>query len=161
MTRVGKCLLAAVALCLVGAAWVALGRHEDGAAAVRGEALFQGAIVFPGRLAGHEQALPTTATRCVNCHGRADDVAAIARAASNTGWSASLVRTAPALGQATLAMARSRRGGPPSAYDAAALCRLLRDGIDPAQIVIAGAMPRYAATDAQCADLWAKLSRQP
>ena len=52
---------------------------------------------------------------------------------------------------------RSRRGGPPSAYDAASLCELLREGIDPAWVMVRQEMPRYAATDAQCIALWAFL----
>ena len=161
MTRLGRGIAAGVGVLMLAAALLALRQQGRCVAVARGEALFQGATQFPGRLAGHAQALPTAATRCVNCHGRSDDVAAIARAAGNTGWSASLVRTAPSLGHATLAVLRSRRGGPASAYDAAALCRLLRDGIDPAQVVIAGAMPRYEPTEAQCADLWAALTSQP
>jgi hypothetical protein len=148
---------------------------SPGAAALwRGQALFQGDAALPASLAGHVQALPTAATRCVNCHG-ASDTGAAARAANNAfgagagaeagagagAGGGALPRTPPALGRAGLAVPRVRRGGPPSAYDAAALCTLLRSGVDPAQVVIPGAMPRYGASDAQCADLWAYLVAQP
>ncbi len=47
--------------------------------------------------------------------------------------------------------------GPPSAYTADSFCATLRSGIDPAHVTLKAAMPRYDATDAQCADLWAFL----
>ena len=104
------------------------------------------ASVLPGRLAGHASDLPPQATRCVNCHA-AGGAAAPATAAFG-----------PSLGPATLTRAVSRRGGPPSRYDAASLCRLLRDGIDPAWVMVDAAMPRYAVSDAQCEALWARLA---
>ena len=52
-----------------------------------------------------------------------------------------------------------RRNGPPSRFDEASFCRLLRTGVDPADIVVPRAMPRYAIDDTDCRALWAYLSR--
>lgn len=117
-------------------------RGGDGAAVVAG------AAVLRGRLAGHPEALPPEATRCVNCH--------------TTGAGAGPAGTAafgPSLDPVTLARPASRRGGPPSRYDAASLCRLLREGIDPAWVMVDAAMPRYEVSDAQCRALWVRLDR--
>lgn len=138
---------------------------RDDAKAARGRALFEGDVALTARLVGHEQPLPAQATRCVNCHGAAASgaagsaAAAAARAAANTGWAAPLARTAPALDRARLTQSQSRRGGPASAYDAATLCRLLRTGVDPAQVLLPAVMPRYDISDEQCAELWSTLSR--
>jgi hypothetical protein len=155
---------------LVWTAALALGActGRDDAQAARGRALFEGDVALTARLVGHDQPLPVQATRCLNCHGAADDGvvgaaaaagSAAARAAANTGWSAPLARTAPPLDRARLTQAQSRRGGPASAYDAAALCRLLRTGVDPAQVLLPAVMPRYDISDEQCAELWSALSR--
>ena len=53
-----------------------------------------------------------------------------------------------------LLQALPRRGGPPSRYDPASFCQLLRTGIDPASVMVDKAMPRYTLTDQQCALLW-------
>jgi hypothetical protein len=53
----------------------------------------------------------------------------------------------------------ARRGGPPSRFDAAAFCRLLRTGEDPAGVLLPKAMPRYELDDAQCGQLWRFLAR--
>jgi hypothetical protein len=103
-----------------------------------------------GRLAGHPDLLPVVATRCVNCH-----------AVDGSKRPPSAAAFGPALGPATLARALARRGGPPSRYDADSLCRLLREGVDPAWVVIDAAMPRYEIDAAQCQALWARLSHPP
>jgi len=103
---------------------------------------------LPGRLAGHTLDLPAAATRCVNCHAGVASTAALDSAVFAT-----------PLHVGTLRLAMSRRGGPPSTYDASSLCRVLRDGIDPAFVIVDQAMPRYQASDAQCAALWAWLTR--
>lgn len=95
-----------------------------------------------GRLVGHDSDLPGIATRCINCHRPAG-----AAAGFGTRLDADHLRRA-----------LPRRGGPPSTYDAAGLCRVLREGIDPAFVVIDQAMPRYQATDAQCSALWLWLA---
>lgn len=108
------------------------------------------ATVLRGRLAGHPGDLPAAATRCVNCHA--------------TGATAGQSLTAafgPSLDSDTLSRAISRRGGPPSRYDAVSLCRLLREGIDPAWVMVDASMPRYEVSDAQCQALWTRIVRLP
>ncbi|APW39701.1 hypothetical protein RD110_22930 [Rhodoferax koreense] len=158
--RRGRYLVVLAVVAALAAAWLAMRQAGNEAAVKRGQALFLGEAGLPGRLAGHVRTLPASTTRCVNCHGASIDEAATARAAGNTGWSGALTRSAPILGHANLALPRGRRGGPATAYDARALCTLLRTGVDPARIVISGAMPRYEPSDAQCAELWAYLSIQ-
>lgn len=106
-----------------------------------GAELFDGRRPLVARIAGHDEALPPLASRCANCH---------------TGPQA----VGGELTGATLASERARRGGPPSRYDAARLCRVLREGIDPAHVVVAKEMPRYAIADGACAALWAHLSQR-
>lgn len=130
----GALLLLAVALALFG--WPAWQQQQ---ARARGAALFEGRSPLAGTLPGHVQALPTEATRCVNCH---------------TG----LRPAGGLLDAARLARPQARRGGPASRYDAASLCQLLRSGTDPAHVIIDATMPRYQADDRQCADLWAHLT---
>lgn len=136
----GVALLAATAWGV--GAWQA---HEQ---RQRGAALYAGEAPLAGRLFGHDGALPSTATRCRNCHEPG---------AAPTG-PAGPGPYAAALNAASLQTARPRRGGPPSAFDAARLCALLRNGVDPAHVMIATTMPRYDITDAQCEDLWAYLA---
>ncbi|MDV2085539.1 hypothetical protein RZS41_21930, partial [Burkholderia pseudomallei] len=109
----------------------------------RGARLFDGSDPMHGRLAGHAQVLPSTASRCANCHQPPAPRAAPA--------------LAPPLDASSLLAPQKRRGGPPSAYTADSFCATLRSGIDPAHVTLKAAMPRYDATDAQCADLWAFL----
>jgi hypothetical protein len=113
-----------------------------------GAGLFRGEPPLPATLAGHSEALPAIATRCSNCHQPGQRSPAVPEPAA---------AVAPRLTGAGLARRQSRRGGPPSAYDAAALCRLLRTGADPALVVVNPLMPRYAASAAQCDALWAYL----
>ena len=108
-------------------------RRADGAA------LYEGRQPLVAHVSGHEQPLPALAARCANCHEGAQAIA-------------------PALNERTLAQALPRRGGPPSRYDARVLCRLLRDGLDPALVLVPRAMPRYAIDEPACAALWAYLS---
>lgn len=112
-----------------------------------GRRLFSGESPLTARIAGHVDALPGSASRCSNCHRTA---AASAASAPTFG---------PLLDARTLTARIARRGGPPSIYSAAALCKLLREGIDPAWVMVAPAMPRYDLSDAQCAALWAHLTR--
>ena len=105
-----------------------------------GARLFTGERALVARLAADVTALPVTATRCVNCHRDAKFGASIDRAA--------------------LIEPRARRGGPPSTYDRASFCRVLRSGIDAADVVIARTMPRYEIPDADCAALWSYLIAQ-
>ena len=114
--------------------------------AQRGEALFRGQEALSGRIRSHEDALPPEAIRCVNCHGL--------QAPASGSTRRLLGSYAPRLNSALLLEFHQRRGGPPSRYDEAAFCKLLRTGVDPAQIVIAREMPVYELDDARCASLW-------
>jgi hypothetical protein len=101
------------------------------------------------RLRGDPTVLPADAARCANCHEPSRQ---------RIGADAAL---GPRL-DARLAQTLPRRGGPPTAYDAVALCTLLRTGIDPARVLIRRAMPVYDIDDAACASLWnAFLQREP
>jgi hypothetical protein len=125
--------------------------ERDELVRLQGSRLFHGEPAeggtLRGRLAGHPEDLPAEATRCANCH------------AGGPGGQASAARDyAPRLNAHSLALPKARRGGPPSAYDPKAFCKLLREGVDPAWVLVDQSMPRYAATDAQCAALWAFLA---
>lgn len=108
-------------------------------ARAHGEEIYFGRRALPARIAGHPDALPAMSSRCVNCHDGAQ-------------------ATGGALTGSTLTQAARRRGGPLSMYDQAALCRVLRGGIDPALVVVNRGMPRFEIDDADCAALWAYLS---
>lgn len=114
-----------------------------------GERLYTAAIALPARIWGHERDLPIEASRCTNCHVRSAQPVAASAPATVVG---------PVLSAAALNSLRSRRGGPPTRYDAVSLCRLLRSGVDPAQIVVPRVMPRYTVSDAQCHALWQYLA---
>lgn len=113
----------------------------------RGRELFAGELALTARMVGHADALPQEAARCRNCHSKQANVAGDAAQ-----------DFAPQLNARTLQSALPRRGGPPSRYDLKALCRLLRDGVDPAHVMIQQAMPRYTLTDAECEALWTYLT---
>ncbi len=119
--------------------------------AIRGAALFYGQGALEGRLAGHARALPVVASRCANCHDGATDVASPGR----DGF-----RINARLDALSLLTSRSRRGGPPSSFDAASLCQVLRSGVDPASVMVDPIMPRFTISDADCQDLWAFLTRR-
>lgn len=139
-SRRARCGLALAALVWLAPALAAPG---DGA---RGARLFDGRAALPATLAGRDVALPVDASRCANCHLR-----------DGPGRPASTAGFGPALTALFLRTRQARRGGPPSAYDAAAFCRVLRTGIDPARVLVDLRMPRYAVGDADCAALWAYL----
>jgi hypothetical protein len=129
---------------LIGLGGAALAQVAPRGGIERGGRIYGGAVALAAHLRGHEEALPGGASRCVNCHAGADTSAA---------------RFAPALTSSFLRTPRARRGGPASAYDLASFCRVLRSGIDPMQIVLPQAMPRFELSDADCAALWAFLTR--
>jgi hypothetical protein len=112
----------------------------------RGFALFSGAAPLQGTIVGHSSVLPPAAARCINCH------------AIGTAVPASAASFGPLLTRQGLTGAAARRGGPPSRYDAAAFCRLLRQGVDPAWVIVPRSMPRYALSDADCHALWTHLT---
>jgi hypothetical protein len=120
-------------------------------APTRGLQLFVGQLPLPGRITGHESALPTQASRCANCHLPAAPSAAAASQAGTQVFG-------PALTAGWLTLPARRRGAPPSAYSAISFCRLLRTGVDPAHVIIPRAMPRYEVTDADCHALWSFLA---
>jgi hypothetical protein len=135
-----KCTLLALSLILSAAA--ATAAHPNFAA--RGEALYRGKAPLHGKIRGHDDPLPAEAIVCANCHSAKLDTR--------------LPGTpAPTLDAALLLDARQRRGGPPSTYNQASFCRLLRTGADPGYILIAREMPIYELTDEQCASLWTYL----
>jgi hypothetical protein len=124
--------------CLLVAA-CALALAASAAADSRGRAIYLGHEALPARIVGQDFALPPQASRCVNCHVPAGG--------------------APALSAASLTRPMARRGGPPSRYDAVALCTLLRSGIDPAHVMIQRSMPRYVVDEADCRALWRHLTQ--
>ncbi len=126
---------------LCAALWLAGAK----ATAERGARLFNGEEALSGRIRGHGETLPPEAVRCVNCHG-ADANAGLGRAA------------APRIDEARLVEFHQRRGGPPSRYDEATFCKLLRTGVDPAQILVARSMPTYELDADQCGSLWSFLT---
>lgn len=119
-----------------------------------GEALFHGEQAMTATLAGQTLGLPTVATRCSNCHEARQPAPLSDQAAS----SASARTYASPLSAMWLQQARLRHGGPETVYDARSLCQLLRTGVDPAMIMVSTVMPRYQATEAQCAALWTYLT---
>jgi hypothetical protein len=120
--------------------------------AALGHALFSGAQPLAAHVAGQDFALPQDAAACASCHESPPSSGPAAA------WPDGAPRFGPPLTRAALTQAVRRRGGPPSVYDGVRLCRALRDGIDPAWVVIPQSMPRYAFTDQQCRALWAFLS---
>ncbi|MEJ8856024.1 hypothetical protein WKW79_15700 [Variovorax robiniae] len=115
--------------------------------AASGRSAFVGEKPLVARLPGHSLDLPAEAVRCVNCHS------------PSTGTSGQAA-FAPLLTSKYLNELRSRRGGPGSRYDPASFCRLLREGLDPAGVMINTAMPRYSLSPQGCEDLWAYLGTQ-
>ncbi|MEI7445023.1 MAG: hypothetical protein WCK28_09055 [Burkholderiales bacterium] len=138
---------ALIALSLFAGALFAHGMRPDAGPARLGAALFDtaGPDAPVGTLRHHETALPAAATRCANCH---QDAAGTGPADAFGGR----------LDAARLGTAMPRRGGPAVAYDERSFCRLLRRGIDPNDIVISAAMPRYDVDAVQCGALWRHLS---
>ena len=141
----------AAVLAAAAAGGVVFWRTQEAAVGAR---LFSGVTPLGGRIVGHEEDLPSQASRCANCHLTS------AAADSSGGLSASTQRFGPALTAALLKEAISCRHGPPSRYDKASFCTLLRTGVDPVQVVLPRSMPRYAVNAKQCAALWAHVTAQ-
>ena len=153
-SRGAKAVLAGVCVLIaVAGAW-AFQRAQQGAVVERGNRLFHGEVAMPARIVGHTMVLPATVSRCMNCHETRSSAVSAAASAVAGGQAG---RYGPALDQNTLTQLLARRGGPPSRYDAAALCTLLRTGIDPAQVMIPQTMPRYGVDGADCDALWGYL----
>ncbi|MEJ8850276.1 hypothetical protein [Variovorax rhizosphaerae] len=115
--------------------------------AAAGRSAFVGDTPLVARLPGHRLDLPAAAVRCINCH------APSAGTAGQTPF-------APLLTSRYLNELRARRGGPGSRYDPASFCRVLREGIDPAGVMVDTAMPRYSLSTRGCDDLWAYVNSQ-
>lgn len=112
-----------------------------------GEDLYAGRLPIEARLRGDARVLAQATARCANCHEpRPQSLAEPAYA--------------PRLDKTSLATSMPRRGGPASIYDEQSFCRLLREGIDPAHMLLRRSMPLFAADDAQCASLWQYLSQR-
>ena len=142
-------MILGIAACF-GASWLALTRWQASVAAhdatfEQGRQLYEAVVPMRARLAGQDFYLPSVATRCTNCH-------AVLAQPGQSGF-------APTLTEAMLTENRRRRGGPASAYDMAAFCRVLREGIDPAQVMVNSVMPRYDVDREQCAAIWFYLTR--
>jgi len=103
-----------------------------------GCSIFSGQHAIPAHLRDDNHPLPAWTTRCINCHTRAESAAGFA----------------PPLTPGYLLDATSRRGGPPSRYNPAAFCRALKEGVDPADVVLRKSMPHYQISDIECAALW-------
>lgn len=155
-------LSALVWLALAAGGWWVWLYQRDQALLLRGTQLFTGATALPGTLASHDQALPTLASRCINCH-QTDRTGSGNPADQGVDkvWSAETRNFGPVLSQALLLTRQVRRGGPPSMYTEAALCILLRQGLDPAHVMVNMTMPHYVATDANCKALWFYLVTRP
>jgi hypothetical protein len=132
-------VLTGVALIVVaGCSAPASGSHA-------GEGLFAGKEPLKATIRGHQSSLPLDVATCNGCHDVGNREAAAAT-------------SAPRIDRSLLLEARERRGGPPSSYDVASFCKMLRTGIDPAYVLVARVMPTYEVSDAQCASLWRFLT---
>jgi hypothetical protein len=132
---------------LLSTACALMGAAAKPALLEQGRKLFVGEVTVAGRMVGHEQALPVEASRCSNCH--LSETATVKPPSTQD--------FGPKLGPLSLTRSLPRRGGPASAYNASSFCRLLRDGVDPAHVMIPQTMPRYTLTNAECEALWTFL----
>ena len=117
----------------------------------RGKEAFTGAVPLKAHMVGHDTALPPSVVRCQNCHSRQAQ-SPVASAVPSAGASPA-DSFGPPLDRASLTQPRKRRGGPASSYDSTSFCSLLRDGIDPAHVMIPTTMPRYVVSQEECAAL--------
>jgi hypothetical protein len=124
---------------------------DDGGVAAAGDRLWRGERPLVARIAGHASPLPPQAARCINCHGSSDTPRREGALPPET-------RPIPTLTAAHLRQAVSRRGGPPTRYDAGSFCQVLRRGIDPAAVLLPRTMPRYDLDEADCKALWQHLT---
>ena len=121
----------------------------------QGRLLFVGDRALDASIGGQDLPLPSIASRCVNCHVAADSNSAAPPASAASGSQA----FGGPLSAQRLTSELSRRGGPPSRFDEAAFCKLLRTGIDPSAIIVTQNMPRYRLSDADCHALWTYLNQ--
>ena len=144
-------LLAVVLAAALGAC-----SHHETALERQGKDLFGGAVALKARMAGHDSNLPPSVVRCQNCHHVLEPRPVPSAAGPSTGPAD---KVGPVLNRQSLTEFRQRRGGPFSNYDENRFCRALRDGIDPAYVMLPSIMPRYAVTNQECQALWAYLVR--
>ena len=150
--------IVALAAVAIGIAWTGLGLLESLRARDAGARLFDGRTPMVARISGHADPMPAAVVACSNCHAPLAPRAAAAppgtagTAPAAPGAVAS--SAGPVLGRDLLTQPLARRGGPPSRYDPAAFCRLLRTGEDPAGVLLPRAMPRYELDAAACDTLW-------
>ena len=97
---------------------------------ILGKQLFEGLVMVPAKMSGHSVALPAEASRCSNCHANASAMRSTDVALGQTR------AFATPLNQTTLNTVFARRGGPASRYDSLSFCKVVREGIDPRQVVI-------------------------
>ena len=109
-----------------------------------GRQLFVGEVDLQGRIRTHRENLRSDVLRCANCHAFADGPE-VPRS------------LAPRLNRDILLGRHARRGGPASVYGLGTFCKLLREGVDPAFVLISLEMPVYALGDTQCRALWGFL----
>jgi hypothetical protein len=132
------------------AAFITLGvtlmANQSAVSGARGDMLFHGREALSGRIRGHDDDLPSEALRCSNCHE------------AKSGKSAGVI--APHIDRALLLESRQRRRGPPSHYDAASFCKMLRTGVDPVFVVVAREMPVFNLDEGQCNSLWMFLTEE-
>ena len=140
-------------LSVVFLASFALGAARPPPPIEHGRQLFTGEQALVARMVGHSQTLPPEAVRCSNCHQHPTLLSSTAPLADDNTRA-----FGPKLEPRSLTQLLPRRGGPPSRYDAKSLCRLLREGIDPAHVMIPQTMPRYSFTDIECEALWTFLT---
>lgn len=144
-------VVAVVAGLLIGSVGAAYLHHQAlRESEFRGAMLFSALITPPneelvGYMVGHNDPLPSVASRCSNCHWQLGSEKKPSAVGSQFG---------PDLTASHLRETKKRRGGPAFAYDEHSFCRVLRDGLDPTMVIIDQVMPRYRASDLQCKDLW-------
>lgn len=136
-------------LCLLLTSCLASSQEEEIRQAQfrQGENIFVGKESLPAKIAGHQEALPPQAARCINCH-----VPAQSRAGKT--------ESAPAFSNAWLQQVRVRRGGPAFAYGRESFCTTLRSGIDPEYVILSRTMPRFDISNEQCLSLWLYLTEK-
>lgn len=149
-TRATRASMAFRVLGILACAGTMLGAARPPSPAERGRQLFTGEALLTARMASHQETLPHEAVRCSNCH-RDPSTPVDARSPATPDFG-------PAIDVATLTQPIARRGGPPSTYDRKVFCKLLREGVDPAHVMIPQTMPRYALNDSDCEALWIFLT---
>jgi hypothetical protein len=103
-----------------------------------GCSIFSGQQAVKAHLRDHDYPLPAGTSQCINCHGQTEVAPAFALP----------------LTRSYLLDSKSRRGGPPIRYNQVVFCRVLKDGVDPAGVLLYKSMPHYELSDTECAALW-------